>query len=67
MDMKGSDSVNAADTAGRIHSSASAMEGASMRGNRTLFILCILLTVNAAWAVLGLVCHVLVGTGIARP
>ena len=38
-----------------------------MRRNRTLLILCILLTVNAAWAVLGLVCHVLVWAGIAQP
>lgn len=31
-----------------------------MRGNRALLILCILLAINAAWAVLGLTCHILV-------
>lgn len=34
-----------------------------MRGNRVLLILCILLTINAAWAVLGLVCHILLAAG----
>lgn len=38
-----------------------------MRGNGFLFILCILLTVNAARAVLGLACHVLIMLGAIRP
>lgn len=36
-----------------------------MRGNRALLILCILLTINAVWAVIGLVCHILVAAGAA--
>ena len=38
-----------------------------MRRNGFLVILCILLTVNAAWAVLGLACHVLIMLGAVRP
>ncbi len=38
-----------------------------MHRNGSLLILCILLTVNAAWAVLGLACHVLIMLGAARP
>ena len=36
-----------------------------MRGNRALLMLCILLTINAAWAVVGLACHILVAAGAA--
>lgn len=38
-----------------------------MRRNGSLLILCILLTVNAAWAALGLACHVLIMLGVVRP